>query len=60
MPVKFVEISTDAIRILGDMVYLKIFLLEKFYRDSKLCTINRKEQAKFKLVIARSLNNDYA
>ena len=34
-----VEISSDAVQILGGYGYTKDFPAEKFYRDSKLCTI---------------------
>ena len=34
-----VQISTDAVQIFGGYGYTKDFLVEKFYRDSKLCTI---------------------
>jgi len=34
-----VEISTDAVQIFGGYGYTKDFPVEKFYRDSKLCTI---------------------
>jgi alkylation response protein AidB-like acyl-CoA dehydrogenase len=34
-----VEVSTDAVQIFGGYGYTKDFPVEKFYRDSKLCTI---------------------
>ena len=34
-----VEISSEAVQILGGYGYTKDFPAEKFYRDSKLCTI---------------------
>ncbi len=34
-----VEVSTDAVQIFGGYGYTKDYPVEKFYRDSKLCTI---------------------
>jgi len=34
-----VKVSTDAVQIFGGYGYTKDFPVEKFYRDSKLCTI---------------------
>ena len=34
-----VKVSTDAIQVLGGYGYTKDFPVERFYRDSKLCTI---------------------
>jgi len=34
-----VRISTDAVQIFGAMAIPRIFPVEKYYRDSKLCTI---------------------
>ena len=42
-----VKISTDAVQILGGYGYTKDFPVERFYRDSKLCTIGEEPQ-KFK------------
>lgn len=50
-----VEISTDAIQIHGGYGYTKDFPVEKFYRDSKLCTIGEGTSEIQKLVIAREL-----
>ena len=49
------RVSTDAVQILGGYGYLKDFPAEKFYRDSKLCTIGEGTSEIQKLVIAREL-----
>jgi len=48
-----VEISTDAVQIFGGYGYIKDFPVEKFYRDSKLCTIGEGTSEIQKLVISR-------
>ena len=48
-----VEVSTDAIQVHGGYGYTKDFPVEKFYRDSKLCTIGEGTSEIQKLVIAR-------
>jgi alkylation response protein AidB-like acyl-CoA dehydrogenase len=50
-----VEISTDAVQIFGGYGYTKDFPVEKFYRDSKLCTIGEGTSEIQKLVISREL-----
>lgn len=50
-----VEISTDAIQIFGGYGYTKDFPVEKFYRDSKLCTIGEGTSEIQKLVISREI-----
>ena len=50
-----VEVSTDAIQIFGGYGYTKDFPVEKFYRDSKLCTIGEGTSEIQKLVISREL-----
>ena len=50
-----VEIATDAIQIFGGYGYTKDFPVEKFYRDSKLCTIGEGTSEIQKLVISREL-----
>lgn len=50
-----VEISTDAIQIFGGYGYTKEFPVEKFYRDSKLCTIGEGTSEIQKLVISREI-----
>lgn len=48
-----VQISTDAIQIFGGYGYTKDFPVEKYYRDSKLCTIGEGTSEIQKLVISR-------
>ena len=48
-----VEVATDAVQIFGGYGYTKDFPVEKFYRDSKLCTIGEGTSEIQKLVIAR-------
>ena len=50
-----VQVSTDAIQIHGGYGYTKDFPVEKFYRDSKLCTIGEGTSEIQKIVIAREL-----
>src|SRR5664279_1280396 len=50
-----VRISTDAVQIFGGYGYTKDFPVEKFYRDSKLCTIGEGTSEVQKLVIAREI-----
>ncbi len=50
-----VEISTDAVQIHGGYGYTKDFPVEKFYRDSKLCTIGEGTTEIQKLVISRNI-----
>lgn len=50
-----VEIATDAIQIHGGYGYTKDFPVEKFFRDSKLCTIGEGTSEIQKLVISRNV-----
>jgi len=50
-----VEISTDAVQIFGGYGYTKDYPVEKFYRDSKLCTIGEGTSEIQKLVISREV-----
>lgn len=50
-----VEVSTDAVQIFGGYGYTKDYPVEKFYRDSKLCTIGEGTSEIQKLVISRGL-----
>lgn len=52
-----VKVSTDAVQIFGGYGYTKDFPVEKFYRDSKLCTIGEGTSEIQKLVIAREVLN---
>ncbi|MEP7257539.1 MAG: acyl-CoA dehydrogenase family protein [Flavitalea sp.] len=48
-----VNVSNDAVQIFGGYGYTKDFPVEKFYRDSKLCTIGEGTSEIQKIVIAR-------
>jgi alkylation response protein AidB-like acyl-CoA dehydrogenase len=50
-----VAVSTDAVQIHGGYGYTKDFPVEKFYRDSKLCTIGEGTSEIQKLVISREV-----
>lgn len=50
-----VKVSTDAVQIFGGYGYTKDFPVEKFYRDSKLCTIGEGTSEVQKLVISREV-----
>lgn len=52
-----VKVSTDAVQIFGGYGYTKDFPVEKFYRDSKLCTIGEGTSEIQKIVIAREILN---
>ena len=53
-----VRVATEAVQILGGYGYTKDFPAEKFYRDSKLCTIGEGTSEIQKLVISRELLKD--
>lgn len=50
-----VRVATDAVQIFGGYGYTKDFPVEKYYRDSKLCTIGEGTSEIQKLVIARDI-----
>ncbi len=50
-----VKIATDAVQIFGGYGYTKDFPVERFYRDSKLCTIGEGTSEIQKLVIAKQI-----
>ena len=50
-----VKASTEAVQIFGGNGYSKDFPVEKFYRDSKLCTIGEGTSEIQKLVISREI-----
>lgn len=50
-----VSISNDAVQVFGGYGYTKDYPVEKFYRDSKLCTIGEGTSEIQKLVISRQL-----
>jgi alkylation response protein AidB-like acyl-CoA dehydrogenase len=53
-----VKVSTEAIQIHGGYGYTKDYPVEKFFRDSKLCTIGEGTTEIQKLVISRNLLKD--
>jgi len=50
-----VEVSTEAVQIFGGYGYTKDYPVEKYYRDSKLCTIGEGTSEIQKIVISRLL-----
>jgi len=50
-----VRVATDAVQIFGGYGYTKDFPVEKYYRDSKLCTIGEGTSEIQKLVISRDI-----
>jgi alkylation response protein AidB-like acyl-CoA dehydrogenase len=50
-----VKVSTEAVQIYGGYGYTKDFPVEKYYRDSKLCTIGEGTSEIQKIVIAREI-----
>ena len=50
-----VKISTDAVQILGGYGYTKDFDAERYYRDSKLCTIGEGTSEIQKMVISKKI-----
>ena len=50
-----VRVANEAVQIHGDYGYTKDFPVEKFYRDSKLCTIGEGTTEIQKVVISRNL-----
>ena len=50
-----VQVSTEGVQIFGGYGYTKDFPAEKFYRDSKLCTIGEGTSEIQKLVISRDI-----
>ncbi len=53
-----VRIANEAVQIFGGYGYTKDFPVEKFYRDSKLCTIGEGTTEIQKLVIGRNILKD--
>jgi len=51
--------SEDAVQIFGGYGYLRDYPVEKFWRDSKLCTIGEGTSEVQKIVIARELKKTY-
>ena len=52
-----VKTSSDAVQIFGGYGFVKDFPVEKFYRDSKLCTIGEGTSEIQKLVISKNIIN---
>jgi alkylation response protein AidB-like acyl-CoA dehydrogenase len=52
-----VRVANDAVQIFGGYGYTKDFPVEKFYRDSKLCTIGEGTSEIQKVVIANQILN---
>lgn len=50
-----VEVATDSVQIFGGYGYTKDFPVEKFFRDSKLCTIGEGTSEIQKIVISRNI-----
>jgi alkylation response protein AidB-like acyl-CoA dehydrogenase len=50
-----VKVANDAVQVLGGYGYTKDFPVERFYRDSKLCTIGEGTSEMQKLVIAKQI-----
>ena len=50
-----VEVSTDAVQVLGGYGYTKDFPAERYYRDAKLCTIGEGTSEIQKLVISKQI-----
>lgn len=53
-----VKVANDAVQVFGGYGYTKDFPVEKFYRDSKLCTIGEGTTEIQKLVIGRNILQD--
>ncbi|MEL6971801.1 MAG: acyl-CoA dehydrogenase family protein [Bacteroidota bacterium] len=53
-----VKVSTEAVQIFGGYGFTKDFPVEKYYRDSKLCTIGEGTSEIQKLVISRNILRD--
>jgi alkylation response protein AidB-like acyl-CoA dehydrogenase len=53
-----VKVATDAVQVFGGYGYTKDFPVEKYYRDSKLCTIGEGTSEIQKIVIAREVLKD--
>ena len=51
-----VKIANEAVQIFGGYGYTKDFPVEKFYRDSKLCTIGEGTSEIQKIVISKHLS----
>ncbi len=54
-----VAVTNQAVQILGGNGYCKEYLVEKFYRDAKLCTIGEGTSEIQKIIIAKQLMKKY-
>tara|TARA_B100000963_G_scaffold141723_2_gene123414 strand:+ start:10837 stop:11982 length:1146 start_codon:yes stop_codon:yes gene_type:complete len=54
-----VKVSNDAVQVLGGYGFTKDFPVERFYRDSKLCTIGEGTSEIQKLVIAKQIISQF-
>ena len=52
-----VKVSSEAVQIFGGYGFVKDFPVEKYYRDSKLCTIGEGTSEIQKLVISKNIIN---
>jgi len=50
-----VRVASDAVQIFGGYGFVKDYPVEKFYRDSKLCTIGEGTSEIQRMVIARQI-----
>jgi alkylation response protein AidB-like acyl-CoA dehydrogenase len=50
-----VKVANDAVQVFGGYGYTKDFPVEKYYRDSKLCTIGEGTSEIQKIVISREV-----
>ena len=50
-----VAISNNAVQILGGYGYMTDYLVEKFYRDAKLCTIGEGTSEIQRMIIAKNI-----
>jgi alkylation response protein AidB-like acyl-CoA dehydrogenase len=50
-----VKVANEAVQVFGGYGYTKDFPVEKYYRDSKLCTIGEGTSEIQKLVISREV-----
>lgn len=53
-----VEVSNDAVQVLGGYGFTKDFPAEKYFRDAKLCTIGEGTSSIQRMVIAREIKKD--
>ena len=54
-----VRVANEAVQIFGGYGFIKDYPVEKFYRDSKLCTIGEGTSEIQRMVIARQILESY-